>query len=56
MVYRGHLYKGHIQNFQNGKGQSIVMHEKLRDSFIDHFKGHSFKMNVIFNFDYNEHI
>ena len=56
MVYKGHLYKGHSQNFQNGKGQSIVMHEKLRDSFIDHFKGHSFKMKVIFNFDYNEHV
>ena len=43
MVYKGHLYKGHSQNFQNGKGQSIVMHEKLRDSFIGDFKGHSRK-------------
>ena len=43
MVYKGHLYKGHSQNFQNGKGQSIVMHEKLRDCFIGDFKGHSSK-------------
>ena len=44
----GHLNKGHSQNFQNGKGQSIVMHEKLRDSFIGDFKGHSRKTMRMF--------
>ena len=39
----GHLNKGHSQNFQNGKGQSIVMHEKLRDRFIGDSKGLSSK-------------
>ena len=41
MVYKGHLYKGHSQNFQNGKGHSIVVHEQLRDSLDGDFKGHS---------------
>ena len=41
MVYKGHPYQGHSQNFQNGKGQSIVVHEKLGDSLVGDFKEHS---------------
>ena len=48
MVYKGHLYKGLSQKFQNVKGKSIVKHEKLRDSFIGDFKGHSRKTMRMF--------
>ena len=43
MVYKGHLYKGYSQNFQDGKGQSKVIHEKLRNNFIEELQGHSRK-------------
>ena len=34
MVYKGHLYKGHRQLFQNYKGQGIGIPKKFRDSFL----------------------
>ena len=44
MVYKGHLYKGHRQLFQNYKGQGIGIPKKFRDSFfICDCKGYSGK-------------
>ena len=31
MFYKGHLYKGHCQNFKKSKGQAIVIPNFLRD-------------------------
>ena len=31
MFYKGHLYKGHGQNFEKSKGQTIVIPGSLRD-------------------------
>ena len=44
MVYKEHPYKGHSQHFQYGKEQTIVMHKKLRDSFIGNFKGYTIQI------------
>ena len=34
MVYKGHLYKGHINISQKNKGQLICLPEKIRDNFM----------------------
>ena len=38
MVYKGHLYKGHMENLEEIKGHTICSTEKLRDKITYIFK------------------
>ena len=56
MVYKGHLYKGHRQLFQNYKGQGIGTAKKFRDSLSVTARAIVVNMREEFNFDHNMHV
>ena len=57
MVYKGHLYKGHSQLFQNYKGQGIGTPKKFRDNFLSvTARAIVVNMREEFNFNHNMHV